>query len=1004
MNSYRIEIQGIQNTPLFENKRRSLEMALEQKIDDLVIRKFYLIQSNNELSKETIEDIFCDPVMDLSIWSSEQDKSFSHSIQIGFRAGVTDNTAHSAVEAFNLTGVECLISSGDLYLLNTKTSIDNLSVMANEILGNPLIQTVDVMKIDGDFSNRFSNIHLPHVEMSGDGKVETFDLNYITEEDFKKLNQDRCLAMTWSEFTHMKNNFYSEKTLSDREMVGLTNEMTDVELEVIAQSWSEHCKHKIFSANISFNEGNESTKIQSLYKSYIKGATSKIEKDRKIDWLKSVFKDNAGIVRFDDNLDLCIKVETHNSPSALDPYGGALTGILGVNRDILGTGMGALPIANTDVFCFADPKWPLEGYEGKMPAGLQKPIRLLEGVHKGVEDGGNKSGIPTVNGAIFFNESYAGKPLVYCGTVGVMPQKLNDGKDAFEKYVNVGDKIYVVGGAVGADGIHGATMSSLELDENSPSTAVQIGDPLTQRRVTDFLMEARDRNLFSGLTDNGAGGISSSVGEMATITNGATIELSNCPLKYPGLLPYEIMISESQERMSIAVPPEKTKEFEELSKRFNVTSVCLGEFTNSGYLKVNYKSETVALLDLGFLHESLPPMELEATWNGPIQHESWLGQDLRSDLLDKTTSEEILKNLLSSPNIANKEKWVRQYDHEVKGSTHIKPFTGKSSNGVNDSGVVWLYPHGGTKDNAVSIGCGMTQRLSPYDPELMAKYSVDEAMRNVVANGGDPDTCCMLDNFCWPDPVKSDGNPDGDIKLGQLVKTCQGLYDITCAYGTPLVSGKDSMKNDFKGKNHDDEPLRISILPTLLVTAMAKTNINATVTSDFKNEGDSIYLLGSSDLSFAGSELESLYKLPETTSPAELNMTLNMQVFRQIHSLIKSGILKSCHDVSDGGALVAIAESCFGNDLGADLNFDSNSLLNLFGEGSGRFVVSVSASDKSDFEKLTTELPVLNVGTVKYQPQFRVCSNDQVLINSEILDLKESWMGTFSKKYFGGKR
>lgn len=997
MNIYRIEIQGTHNAPLFKKKKDLFEQVLKIDLLDLVIRKFYLIESVDELPLSSMKAIFCDPVMDKIYVNADGDHQFSHGIQVGFRPGVTDNTAHSAEEAFRLEGLECRVSSGDMYLLKSAALKEKLQEFACEYLGNNLIQTVEVLESDMLlFKDRFTQSKLPTVDMRGEGDVDVFELSGIDGESFEKMNRERCLAMTTDEFQHLKDNFLNVGFLEDRKKAGLDDKITDVELEVIAQSWSEHCKHKIFSSNIRMNDQGEIKEIKSLYKTYVKGATARIEKERNINWLKSVFKDNAGVVRFDDNLDVCIKVETHNSPSALDPYGGALTGILGVNRDILGTGMGAMPIANTDVFCFADPKWPLKGHESKMPDGLLKPSRLLEGVHKGVEDGGNKSGIPTVNGAIFFDESYAGKPLVYCGTVGVMPHKLTDGSDGYEKYVEKGDHIFVVGGAVGADGIHGATMSSLELDENSPSTAVQIGDPLTQRRVTDFLLAARDRGLFSGLTDNGAGGISSSVGEMATFTGGAEIELADCPLKYPGLLPYEIMISESQERMTFAVPPLKSEKFNKLALEYNVSAVKLGEFNDSGYLKVTYQGKTVALLDLDFLHESLPAMKLEARWEGPVKYESWLGENVKSQLGTEIDHEVILEKLLSSPNIANKEKWVRQYDHEVKGATHIKPFTGKSQNGVNDSGVVWLHPHGGERDNAISIGCGMAQRLSPWDPYLMAQYSVDEAMRNVVANGGDPDTCCLLDNFCWPDPVKTDLNPDGDVKLAQLVKACQGLYDITCAYGAPLVSGKDSMKNDFKGKNKSGAPLRISILPTLLVTAMSKADINHTVTSDFKNQGDLIYLIGPDNTSFAGSEFDSLFNLSDVTSPCKVDAELNMRIFRTVHKLIRENTLKSCHDLSDGGLLVALLESCFGNDLGAEIRLKHESLLGLYGEGTGRFVVSISADAKSEFEKELRNLPHMELGTVLSNQQLKVQTNETTILDSSISKFKSFWMNTFN--------
>ena len=412
----------------------------------------------------------------------------------------------------------------------------------------------------------------------------------------------------------------------------------------------------------------------------------------------------------------------------MDPYGGAITGILGVNRDILGVGMGARPVGNMDVFCFANPQWPLEGDEDLMPVGLKQPRRLLEGVHKGVEDGGNTSGIPTINGAIFFDQDYAGKPLVFVGTVGVMPKNLPDEQETsgVQKKVNVGDHIFMVGGAIGADGIHGATFSSLELNENSPATVVQIGDPITQKRTMDFLLEARDFGLFSCVTDNGAGGLSSSVGEMATLSGGALLDLSKAPTKYPNLKPWELMISESQERMTFAVPPHHCQQFEQLAKQRGVIATDIGIYTDSGNLVVTYDGEIVALLDLEFLHESLPPMQIPARWNGPLERRTWISRDDRRSSEDCDWSEK-LYTLLSSPNIASKEYWVRQYDHEVQGATHIKPFGGQTQKGPNDSGVIWLYPHGGEKENSICVGCGLQPRMSLYDPYIMAQYAVDES-------------------------------------------------------------------------------------------------------------------------------------------------------------------------------------------------------------------------------------------------------------------------------------
>ncbi|MCK4944747.1 MAG: phosphoribosylformylglycinamidine synthase, partial [Alphaproteobacteria bacterium] len=434
--------------------------------------------------------------------------------------------------------------------------------IAQELLSNTLIQKAEVWASDDFYKiDRFGSVSLPKVILSSVLQIEDISLD-LDDAELEVLSKERCLALTVAELKHIRDYYDRSDVQVARKLKKLPFCPTDVEIEILAQSWSEHCKHKIFSAKIEYqNASGEKQIIDSLYRTYIKGATQEIKEVRKLDWLISVFSDNAGIVRFDPEIDLCIKVETHNSPSALDPYGGALTGILGVNRDILGCGMGARPIANTDVFCFAPPDMPKKGEEKYMPEGVTSPRRVLEGVHRGVEDGGNKSGIPTVNGAFFFDRDYAGKPLVFVGTVGAMPQTLPNGCPSSAKELSSGDRIIVAGGAIGADGIHGATFSSLELNDDAPATAVQIGDPLTQKRLTDFLLEARDLGLYAALTDNGAGGLSSSVGEMAIISNGASLDLALCPVKYPGLSPWELMVSESQERMTFAVPESMLRRF-----------------------------------------------------------------------------------------------------------------------------------------------------------------------------------------------------------------------------------------------------------------------------------------------------------------------------------------------------------------------------------------------------------------------------------------------------------
>lgn len=1020
MGSIRIETELTIPTAASKRVVREAQSYLGVGLVNIESRKCYWLEHESigsedlkEQIKNELSVVFYDSVMErylLEKPTSEQSDNTTNTppretpqyvVEVGYRPGVTDNVAHSAEEALSLLGATNIsVATGKLHFLFGELSAEDAEKIATALLGNPLIQRMDILDFDSWLSvDRFSNPVLPKVVLEPiENHYQTIDVS-LTVDDLMELSTQNCWALSKEEIQHIQHHFNTPESESLRYQMGLPQNPTDVEIEIIAQSWSEHCKHKIFAATVDYTEGHipdhypalGDMTVESLFKTYVKQATIEIEKERELPWLRSVFHDNAGVVRFDENIDVAIKVETHNSPSALDPYGGAITGILGVNRDIIGVGMGARPVANMDVFCFADPKWPLAGDEVRMPVGLLQPRRLLEGVHKGVEDGGNTSGVPTVNGAIYFDQDYAGKPLVFVGTVGVMPHQLPDGTEGVRKEIAVGDKIFMVGGAIGADGIHGATFSSLELNENSPATAVQIGDPITQKRALDFIIEARDLGLFRCLTDNGAGGLSSSVGEMATLSNGAVIDLKRAPTKYPGLKPWELMISESQERMTLAVPPEQCEDFSNLAQRRGVMAANIGEFNSTGSLDVYYGESLVAALPLHFLHESLPSMKIPAHWAGPINRKSWIDRDDRQDF-GASDLESILHKLLGCPNIASKETWVRQYDHEVQGATHIKPFGGKSTQGPNDAGVIWLYPHGGNTNGAVAIGCGLAPRVSLDDPYMMAQYAVDEAIRNVVATGGDIDTTCILDNFCWPDPVQSTKTPDGHLKMGQLVRCCKGLYDIAKVYGTPLVSGKDSMKNDFRGQNGRGEPLTISILPTLLVTAMSKAQIGATQTSDFKAPGHLIYQIGQTGNGLRASELSTFMYLKDKNDHLNRpNLEANLLCYRSVHDMLKLGLLSSVHDISDGGALCAVAESCFGNRLGANIQLEGDLIASAFSEAPGQFIISIEAHNKAAFVAKMTGVPFKYLGRVTDEKNLEIKHQDSGTVSIAITSLFESW-------------
>ena len=1010
-----------------------------------VVQVFWLKASDGaELPSEEVkgwaERIFCDPVMQEYSLSHESEFRLpgagsivpSFVVQVRYLPGVTDNVGRTATEALSLLspfarehGVT--VYTGKAIYLYGDLSKSQVEKLAFECMGNSIIEDIAYFTWDSYFSEaRFLDQVVPEVILQEDQKVEILTLP-DDNGGLERMSREKFWALTGLELQTIRAYFDRPEVRKRRSDIGLPAQPTDVEMEVLAQTWSEHCKHKIFNAEIDYTESLPEKKkndplregtypslgsftVNSVFKSYIRKVTEEVEKERNLPWLVSVFSDNAGVVRFDPNVDLCIKVETHNSPSALDPYGGALTGIVGVNRDVLGCGLGARPIANTDVFCFGQPDWPAVGEEKELPDGLKHPRRIFDGVHSGVEDGGNKSGIPTVNGAFAFHRDYCGKPLVFCGTIGVMPATTKAGLAGASKNQKPGDAIVMAGGRIGKDGIHGATFSSMELTDGAPATVVQIGDPITQKRLADFLLEARDQGLFSSVTDNGAGGLSSSVGEMAGGTGGARLDITHAPVKYPGLRPFELVVSESQERMTFSVPPNSLEAFLTLAKRRGVEASVLGEFNDSGYFQVVYKGKIVAEIALDFLHDGLPPMVLKAKWEGPKEESAWgkkvsLPEVKAPEMASRAFHEKALFTLLSRWNIRSKEEWVRRYDHEVQAATLIKPFVGVEAKGPGDSAVIWLAPHGGEEKAGITVSCGLQPKLSRFDAYLSAQHGLDEAIRNSVAVGADPDMVAVIDNFCWPDPLPSEKNPDAQHKLAQLVRANKGLYDLAKIYGCPFVSGKDSMKNDFIGRSRFGKELKISVPPTVLVTAMAKVrDVSKTVSSDFQKVGDSVFLLGKSQRDLGGSELEDSFSLPESvllTAPA-VDGERNLRLYRTLHKAIQAGLIRSAHDCSEGGMLVALAESAIGGMLGVSSEienletelkeFGGNLAEFFFNETPGRFVVSVAPEQEEEFKKLFSGQHCLKIG--KTTPDIlRFSRHGLVILDCPVKEIRKAWKG-----------
>lgn len=961
-------------------------------------RDVYLVEG--DLSAQEAERVageLADPILQRGAYGRVEDGPFDVAIEVAYQPGVTDPVGKSAKVAIgDILGhdlaPEATVYTSVVYLLE---GIDRAGAerVAFELLANPLIQTVRLMEW-AEWNAAPPSTEAPKVGRGDRPAVRAIDLSG-SDEALERLSRESLLALDLAEMQAIRDHFRSAAEKPRRRAAGLADHPTDVELECIAQTWSEHCKHKIFNATIDYRDeaGGEAETIRSLFGTYIRGTTQAIDERLRAreggSWLISLFHDNAGAVAFDENFHLVYKVETHNSPSALDPYGGAMTGIVGVNRDPFGTGRGADLLVNVWGYCFAPPDW-----EGDLPAGLLHPRRIRDGVHRGVTDGGNQSGIPYGRGWELFDDRFLGKPLVFCGTVGALPVEIA-GRPGEEKAARPGDAVVMVGGRIGADGIHGATFSSAALDESSPSQAVQIGDPITQKILFDFLLEARDRGLYSAITDNGAGGLSSSIGEMAETPGGARIDLSTAPLKYAGLAPWEVFLSEAQERMSLAVPPDRVEEFLALARRRSVEATVLGEFTDGGFLEVTWGDEVVALLDMEFLHDGLPELRLEARWSPPsFEEPTARPEDCGASLLA----------LLGRPNLASSESLARHYDHEVKGLAAVKPWVGVGRDIVPEAAVS-LAHHGSLRGFVLSEG--VHPHLSDLDPFAMAATVVDEAVRRQLAAGAALDRIAALDNFCWPDPVASARTPDGAYKLAQLVRACRGLAETCLAYGVPLISGKDSMKNEAILGG-----VKIAVPPTLLLSAIGQIDdVRRALTLELREAGDELYALGetgehtgaSEYLRYLG-ERDGRHSAPGEPAPyvgsrpPQVEAERFLPVYRALEAAIRAGEVRSAATPTRGGLAIALARSALAGGLGVKVDLDAlpgatglATDVALFSESNGRFVVSVASSDREAFEARFAGLPCRRIGQVVAEPRLAVSHGGRSALDLPLAELRAAY-------------
>ncbi len=1004
--------------------------AISNSPSPLTIRTSQLYYLTGQLTPtqidQLIRQLLIDPVTQEAELAQKQEiNSPAHLVDVYFHPGVTDTLAESVLTGASMLGITTLehVETGRRFIFDERLSEEEVRYITNALLYNPVIQnyvlretmgarfiapSIGQVKADQGTGTRAGASPAPTIHEAqsafppysrgiplrvpsewGSGSahhVSTYiPLSEMTDQQLMELSKTGLLALNLNEMRTIQQHYHEQ-----------CREPTDVELETLAQTWSEHCSHKTFKATIHYQELDSDGKvleqetIHGLLKQYLMRATQYINHPS----IVSAFSDNAGIVHFTETQDIAFKVETHNHPSAIEPFGGANTGVGGVIRDVLG--VSAQPIACTDILCFGPP----DTSTNELPAGMLSPHRIASGVVNGVRDYSNKMGIPTVNGAVLYHQGYIYNPLVFCGCLGILP------RGSHPRQVQPGDRIVVLGGRTGRDGIHGATFSSGEMSSEinaQAGSAVQIGAPITEKKVADVIIQARDRQLYTAITDCGAGGFSSAIGEMGAET-GAYVELEKAPLKYQGLTPWEIWLSEAQERMILAVPPEKLDALLELSAIEEVEASIIGTFTADQRLIVSYYGQVVADMDMHFLHEGRPARTLEAVWvkNSTIS-------DVSASRIVPTrrvgTMRDALLSLLSHPTIASKELVIRRYDHEVQGATILKPLVGKAGSGPGDAAVLQPIQIVGVGLAGIILSNGINPLYGRIDPYQMAINAVDEALRNLTAVGGDIERAFILDNFCW-------GNPTDTLQLGMLIRAVKGCHDAAIGYGTPFISGKDSLNNEYRSNGE-----RMPVIPTLLISAVGVIDdASQTIDMSLKQPGNLLYQIGVTRNELAGSHYAKITAMtdpfPDTIVP-HVDIKTARITMKALGSAISMGLVQACHDLSEGGLAVAAAEMSLAGLLGMTIDVkqtpheittlaegtklpdDFNTIL-LFSESASRFLVEISPEHQETFEAYMRTHGINDfacIGLVNNTERFVIQNANQIMIDLSINELQAAWQG-----------
>ncbi len=992
---YRIEITLKEQLSDAEGESLCLKAKNYFNIDFQDVRTIQIITIDAALTDEQVEtvqrEIFTNPVTQVSSLAPLP-IDFDWIIWVGFRPGVRDNPGATGVEAiedllsYTLKPGEAVYTSKRYCLKGNTITRQEAEKIAGELLANDIIQQWKVFaKREWDPETGIGFV-IPKVILDHQPEVATLAMD--SDETLERLSDERSLALNPMDIPTIRSYFLKPEVQQQRQKVGLSDP-TDVELEYISQARSDHCNHNTFGGRFTYRNMEEGTSetIDSLFKTYIEKPTLVLKEKKP--WVVSVLWDNAGVGRFDEDHHYVITGETHNSPSNMEAYGGAITGIVGIYRDPMGTGLGSRLIMGSYGYCVGP-----RDYDGDLQPKLH-PRRLLDGVIEGVRDGGNKSGIPTPFGQVLFHPGYLGKCLVFVTALGIMPAEIN-GQPSDQKTIYPGDLCIMCGGRVGKDGIHGVTASSATFSKNTPAGHVQIGDPYTQKKMHDFLLEARDECLIRFITDNGGGGLSSSIGESALFSNGCDIQLENVPLKYDGLDQWEIWISESQERMTVVIDPQYLDRFMALSRLHEAESTVIGTYTDTGKLNITYNDVTCAHIDLDLLTSAFPQWEFEAVWRPPVM------RGFTEPVLGKPENfGGLILDLLGRPNLSSKEWICRQYDHEVQGTSVIKPLIGAARDVPSDAAVIRPVL---TSQRGLVFSQALIPMYSAIDAYHMTTCTIDEAVRRAIAVGGDPEYLGGVDNFCWPniqhDPEK---NPDGKHKAAQLVRSCKALKTMCMTYGIPLLSGKDSMYVDGHLPGRYGETHKISALETLQFSVTGTIDdVTRCLTMDAKAPGDMVWVVGLTKNELGGSEYY------EHMGQLGLNVpVVDAQSFfvcyGQMAKAIENRLVASCHGIYRGGLGIHMAMIAMGGELGLTVDLSKVPAQDitrddklLFSESAGRFIVTVSKENNKEFESLFHGQPAACVGKVTVRPELSIGSVEGTkLCALTVEQMKKAWKGPF---------